>query len=323
VRGDVAAALITRDMTSSRISSDSADLPGFVAGLQPLRASSSADLAWGIDGALRLPRGSLRGSYDVIGPGYTSLGLPYFSNDREMWQTSGNVQVLGGRLQLQSAFAHERNNLLGQRESTTARSALSGSVTARITSALTTTITGVQASIGNDAAIDTFVVDNRTRAFTTTLLLQAAPFGRPAVASVTYGIHGTTDHNTVVNAPAVRVHNATLALQVNVTSAISLAPSLSAVRTDVDGRDTDDNLYLGFRGSSRLFDGRLRASADVSHTISNGREISGAGSQIAITIPGNAVLTVQARHTRHNAFGERPSFAESFATMSVSRSFSP
>lgn len=323
VRGDIAAALITRDMTSPSISADSTEIPDIVASLQPLRASSSADLAWGIDGALRLSRGSLRGSYDVIGPGYTSLGLPYFSSDREMWQTSGNVQVLGGRLQLQSAFAHERNNLLGQKETTTARSALSGSVTARITSALTTTITGVQAQIGNDAAIDTFLVDNRTRALTTTLLLQAAPFGKPSVASITYGIHGTDDRNVIVSAPAVRVHNATLALQVNITPALSLAPSVSAVRTEVDGGDVDENLYLGFRGSTRAFDGRLRLSADVSHTISNGREMSGAGSQLSITLPGNAVLSLQARHTRHNEFGERPSFAESFVTMSVARSFIP
>ena len=65
----------------------------------------------------------------------------------------------------------------------------------------------------------------------------------------------------------------------------------------------------------------MRSSASVTQTFSSGRHVFGLLGQLDYPLFWNSRLSFQARHTRYGAIGAQPAFEESFATMSLMRSF--
>ena len=321
VSAEGAAGLTSRDVRSREIDADSVDVPAFLAGVFPTRTSTHADYAYRVDGTLALRALSLRGGYEYLGAGYSSLGLAYLMNDRRSYQLGGALRLLENRVQLQAQYNHQNNNLLGQKLETTSRNTASVNLMTRWSSRVTTTIGVLQNVVANDAAIDTFLVDNRSRALTASVFVQQNLFGRPGVLSLAYAVHQMTDGNTVLPVPGVQMHNITTSMQVPLTEHVSVAPAVSAVLTQIEDGETQRNIYVGFRGNGRFLDGRLRASSNVSRTFSNGREIFGAMAGLSFPLPVGATLALQARHNRYSAFGLRPGFQESFAGVTLSRNF--
>lgn len=321
LRAEGGAGLTSRDVRSREIPADSVDLPAFLEDYFPTRISTHADYAYRFDGTLALRVVNLRGRYEYIGAGYNSLGLPYLINDRRNYEMRGALRLLQNRVQLQAQFGHQNNNLLRQKLETTSRNTGSVNLMTRWSDRITTSIGFNRNIISNDAAVDTFVVDNMSSSIMTSLFLQQNIFDRPGVFSLAWSVHETTDGNVVLPVPNVQMHNLTTSVQVPITDQVSLAPAVSAVLTRIEGGSAQRNVYLGFRGSGRFLDGRLRASANVSRTFSSGREISGATANLSFPLPVGTTLALQARHNRYGAFGRRPAFQESFAGLTVSRSF--
>ena len=321
IRAEGAAGLTSRDVRSREIDADSVDIPGFMEAIFPTRISSHADYAYRVDGTLALRALNLRGGYEYLGAGYTSLGLPYLMNDRRSYDVGGSLRLLQNRVQLQAQYGHQNNNLLGQKLETTQRNTASVNLMTRWSARLTTTVGVLQNLVANDAAVDTFVVNNQSRALTATVFVQQDLFGRPGVFSIAYAVHQTEDANLVVPVPDVQMHNITTSVQVPISAQISVAPAVSAVLTQLQGGESQRNIYVGFRGNGRFLDGRLRASSNVSRTFSNGREIFGAMANLSFPLPLGTTLALQARHNRYSAFGQRDGFQESFGGLTLSRSF--
>jgi hypothetical protein len=80
-------------------------------------------------------------------------------------------------------------------------------------------------------------------------------------------------------------------------------------------------VHLGFRGSGRFLDGELRASANVSNTVSQGRDVFTTSARVSYPAPWGSDVSFRLRHTRFTGFADRPGFQESFATFTLSRSF--
>lgn len=321
VRAEGAAGLTSRDVRSRQIDADSVDVPSFLAAIFPTRISTHADYVYRVDGTLALRALNLRGGYEHIGAGYNSLGLPYLMNDRRSYQLGGSLRLLQNRVQLQGQYGHQNNNLLGHKLETTSRNTASVNLMTRWSARVTTTIGVLQNIVANDAAVDTFLVDNQSRALTASVFLQQDLFGRPGVFSVAYAVHQTEDGNVVMPIPDVQMHNITTSVQVPLTAQVSVAPAVSAVLTQMQDGESQRNIYVGFRGNGRFLDGRLRASSNVSRTFSNGREIFGAMANVSFPLPLGTTLALQARHNRYSAFGLREGFQESFAGLTLSRSF--
>ena len=81
------------------------------------------------------------------------------------------------------------------------------------------------------------------------------------------------------------------------------------------------NVFLGFRGNGRVLDGNLRASANVTQTINQGRQIFAANAMVSYPLGWGADLSARARFNRYSAFNQRPGFREALASISISRSF--
>jgi hypothetical protein len=319
LKGEAAAAVITRDLTSPAANPSSVSGGGTAGGLVPLTLSTSGDYAGKLDASLALGAVSLRGGYEYVGPGYTSLGLAYVINDRRSYTLGGSVRLLENRVTVQGQLQHSNDNLLRQKATTTNRDALMASAAVLFSSSLTASLSVMSSAIGNDAAVDTFFVENRSFAFTANTAIQHHLLGRQATLSLSYALQTASDANVVTRVPDVTVHNASAAYQVTLAPGLSVAPSLSYATTSSAGASAQHNVLLGVRAQSRF--GHARASFNASQTYSNGRGVFAVTGQLGVPVPLGGRLTVQLRHNRYAAIGSRPAFTESFASMSVARGF--
>lgn len=317
--GEGAVAVITRDIESPAVDPASVGGGDAVSGLIPLTVSSSGDYAFKLDGTIALGSAGLKGGYEYVGAGFTSLGLAYVINDRRAYNVGGNVRLLQNRVSVQGQYQHQNDNLLGQKIATTNRDALVGSLSVLVSRAITATLTGMSSVLLNDATVDTFVVNNRSLALTANTAVQTSLAGMRTTVSVAYAYQRTADANVVTRIPRISVHNLSVALQLGLSRAVSVTPSVSYAATHTAGGEPQNNVHLGFRGAGRF--GPARPSVSVSQTYSSGRAVSAATAQLTYALPQEARLSLMARHSRYAAVGTRPAFQESFLTLSLARNF--
>jgi len=319
LKGEAAVAVMTHDVESPAATPTGVSGGGSLGSLVPVTLSTSRDYALRFDGTYSGAAGSLSAGYEYVGPGFTSLGLAYVINDRRALSLGGSVRLLGGRVNLQGQLQHQNDNLLGQKSSTTGRDAQVLSASAMVTPRLTTALTVMRSTIRNDASVDTFLVDNRSLALTANAAMQTTLFGLRSSVSLAYAFQQAADGNVVTRIPQVTVHNVSAAVQVTVSRALTLAPSVSLATTRMVGSPTQQNVFLGLRAQGRF--GTFRPSAALTRTFSSGRSVTSLTGQVGYALPWEARLSLQARHVRYGAIGAHPAFNESFLTLSVARSF--
>jgi hypothetical protein len=322
LRGEGSAALTNNDLAAERIDSVVAGPARFLRGLQPLRLSSSGDVAYKVDAAWQQRRLRVRTQYEWVGPGYTSLGLAYLIADRRSLGGDVSTQVLGDRLTLQGQLRRQNDNLLDQRATTTTRDLFGGAVLMRITDRLNAGVNATLNTIGNTAVVDTFVVDVRALAAAATLSWQSEWWGRKTTLSGTLAQQTSTDGNVVTNVPDVSATNLNVTVQTNVTDRFSVAPSLAFVRAKTTPGLTADNLQLGLRVNGTVFRDRVQVGGGVTDArTTNGRAVRGMTLNASWALPGDVRAVLAARSNTYAAFGSSPRFIERVANLSMSRSF--
>lgn len=321
LKGEGDGAVITHDLAADPAKPSSVAFGGLVNNFIPLKLSTSGDMAYKVDGTAALGTVGLHGGYQYVGAGYTSLGLSYVINDREGYNFGGNFALLQSRILVVAQLQHQNDNLLGQKVATTNQDAQTVSLSLRPAQTFTATITGLRTLVANDAASDTFAVHDQSVALTTNLAYQASLLGKQTTLSVAYGFQRTTDQNVVTPVPRVSVQNVSGSIQIGLTKAISVAPSLSIAATQTEGAATQSNAFAGFRGDGRFLGGQLRASFDASRSYASSRAITEVHSNLSFQLPWASQLTFQTRYDHYDASALVPAFTESFATLSLSRSF--
>ncbi len=316
LKGELAGALLTRDLTSPEIVPDSAGAP--VGGLTSLRTSSSGDAAWNLDAAWQGRSFGVRGGYESVGAGFTSLGLAYLVNDRRSWNAGGDVRLLRGALALQGRYQQQQNNLQAQRVATTTRDVMTGTVVMRLPANLTATVVGLLSTAGNDEANDTLRVDNQTSTVNASLSRPWKLAGRNASATVAYAVQSTEDLNPVRLTPKVSVQTANLALSLPVSKWLTAAPAVSAVLPSegTQGENVLGSLRLSAQGLKAI-----TASGQFTQTFVSARAVTTAMAQFGWTLPGDLAFSLQARWMKFGAQGVRPAFSERFLTTTLGRSF--
>jgi len=317
--GEGAVAVITRDVESPAVDPSSVSGGGAVNGVVPLTLASSGDYAYKLDATVNLGPAGLKGGYEYVGAGYTSLGLAYVINDRQAYNLGGNVRLLGNRISVQGQYQHQNDNLIGQKTTTTNRDAVMGSLSVLVSRNVTTTVTGMTNIIANDAVVDTFVVNNRSLALTGNTAVQTSIGGMRTTVSVAYAFQRTSDANIITRVPRITVHNVSTSIQLALSKTVSVTPSVSYAVTNTQGGERQNNVHAGFRGQGRF--GNLRPSVSFSQTYNNGRAVTAATGQLSYALPWETRLSLQGRHSRYAAVGNRPAFQESFLTLSLARSF--
>jgi hypothetical protein len=319
VREEAAIGVITRDQESPAATPSGVTGGSALGGLIPVTLSTSRDYALRLDGSYSAGPGSVTAGYEYVGPGFTSLGLAYVINDRRAYRMGGTLRLLAGRVNLQGQLEHQNDNLANQKSYTTARNSLLLSVSGMVTQTVTAALTVMHSGIANGAAVDTFVVDNRSLAMTANAAAQTTLFGMRSSVSLAYAFQQTSDGNVITRIPQVTVHNVSASVQLGISRSFSLAPSLSVAATRTEGAASQENVFLGLRAQGRI--GALRPSAALSRSFSSGRAVTSLTGQVGWTLPWEARVSLQGRHVRYGALGSRPAFTESFLTMSVSRGF--
>lgn len=316
LKGEVAGALLTRDLTSPAIDGDSVDAP--LGGVGTLRTSSLGDAAYNLDAQFQGKGFGLRGGYESIGAGFTSLGLAYLINDRRSWNAGGDLRLIGGRMQVQGRFQRQENNLQSQKVATTTRDVLTGTATVRLPADLTVSLVALLAAAGNDETNDTLLVDNRTSTMNASLSKPWRFAGRAASASLAYSRQSTEDLNPVRLTPKVTVQTANLAVQLPILPWLSASPAVSAVLPDgqPDGENVLGSLRLSVLGLKQM-----TASAQFSQTFVSARHVTTASAQWGWQLPGDIQFSLQARYMNFGALGVRPAFSERFLTTTLGRSF--
>jgi hypothetical protein len=319
LKGAVAGALLTRDLTSPTINADSVSGPGStVGGASTLRTSSSGDAAWNLDAQWRGRSYGLRGGYEEIGAGFTSLGLAYLVNDRRSWNAGGDVRLLRGALTLQGRYQQQQNNLLAQRVATTTRNVMTGTAIVRLPSNLTVSLVALTATAGNAETNDTLRVDNATSTYNASLSRPLRMAGRGGSASLSYALQSSEDRNPIRLTPLVQVQTANLALALPVLRWLTASPSVSAVLPDasVQGKNVLGSLRLSAQGLRAM-----TASGQFTQTFVSARAVTSAMGQFGWSLPGEINLSLQARWMKYGAQGVRPAFSERFLTTTLGRSF--
>lgn len=315
-RGELAGALLTRDLTAPAIDGDSVD--GADPGATVLRTSSLGDVAWNGDLQWRGKSYGLRGGYESIGAGFTSLGLAYLVNDRRGWNVGGDTRLLRGAVALTGRLQRQENNLQSQRVATTTRDIVTGSATLRLPADLTVSLVALLAAAGNDETRDSLKVDNRSTSMTASLARPWRLAGRAASVSVAYARQSTEDRNPVRLTPAVTVQTANAALTLPVLSWLTASPSVAAVLPDgqPDGESVLGSLRLSAQGLETI-----TLSSNFTQTFVAARRVTTGGIQFGWRLPGDVQFQVQGRMTRYGALGARPAFSEQFLTTTLGRAF--
>ena len=318
-RGEVATGLFTRDRAAVGINADSlGTVPGAVAAPN---VSSSLDLAFNGELAVRGRAWNLRGGWEQVGAGFTSLGVGFLVNDRRALSAGGDVRLLRGALMLAGRWQGQRDNLSGQRRFTTGRQTVTANAIARLGPS-TLSVAALANSAGNDAANDTLRVDNRTRSAQVAWQLPYAMRGHGGTLAFSYALQQTEDANILRRIPQVTVHSVAVTPTIPLTDAVQLAPTVSAVLAEGgEAASAQRNVLAGLRGNARLGAGRVTTSAQYTRSFTAARPVTMAMWQAGVRLPWDLQLSLQARWNRYGAIGSRPGFEERFATTSVGRSF--
>lgn len=119
VEGEVSGSIVTGDTRSARI--ENSDIPQAAGELVEPRISSFLDYAYTARSLLTIPEWSTRvsASMRMIGPGYYSLGVPTLRNDNMKFEIKGDQRFLQRQITLASYYRRDRDNLIGNKASTT------------------------------------------------------------------------------------------------------------------------------------------------------------------------------------------------------------
>lgn len=325
LEAEASASLITRDRESSLVS-ETGSVPGGVPGdaageLADIRISTALDYAVSAGLGYQLPFGSVDGSFEYVGPGFGTLGVPYLLNDRRSWDVGGSFRLFRSRLAVQTRYLNQANNLTNQRRNAVSRNTIQAAIIARPLQAISLNVSGVYNTMVNDATSDLDRLDNRGLAVNTGVSWRHQLLGKRSSFGVEYGYQETRSEDSWIGASRIWTHRVSGSYRVRLTREISLSPKVSLVTTRGTGLPERQNTRLGFNGRARFLDGRLRTSASVSNTTSQGRDAFSTRVGASYPVVWGTELSFQLRHQRYSALGRRPAFNESFLTFGLSRSF--
>jgi hypothetical protein len=119
LRGEGAASLFSRDTRAGELVD--VGQPEWTSDLFTPRVSSRLDYAWTAEARVALRKFSFGGQLEQVGPGFTSLGNPYFVNDRREARVFGTFRLLRGRVSGNASVGERRDNLADDKRGTTYR----------------------------------------------------------------------------------------------------------------------------------------------------------------------------------------------------------
>ena len=212
-KGEAVGSIFTKDLTSKKISqSDLSELPNGFDKIYAPRLSSSADYAYFIDLGLNLRVVNSRFSYTLIGPGYTSMGLPTLINDKKSYSGGLGLNLLNGALTLQGTYINQTDNLANQKKFTTDRNTYGLSTNIRPIQSVNVATSIMLNAMTNSSTNDTLKMNNLSTSFNTNVSWQVKAFGLQNTISTSFGEQLYEDKNILRKGNNVTSTNISLSL---------------------------------------------------------------------------------------------------------------
>jgi hypothetical protein len=118
-KGEGSASLFSRDIRAGEL--EGIGQPAWTEDLFTPRVSSRIDYAWNGEARVAVGTMSFGGQVEYVGPGFTTLGNPYFVNDRQEVRVFGTFRFLRGRVSGNTSIGQRRDNLAQDKRGTTYR----------------------------------------------------------------------------------------------------------------------------------------------------------------------------------------------------------
>ena len=121
VKGEIAGSLLSGDLSSPEVeTSVSLDAPSWLTDLVKFRTSSFFDYSFSVEPRLTIKgtNTKLKGSFERIGPGYVTLGIPYLRNDLLRYEGQIEQKLIKKQVTLTGRYRHETDNLIDWKRAT-------------------------------------------------------------------------------------------------------------------------------------------------------------------------------------------------------------
>ncbi len=117
--GELVGSVLTDNAHSAPL--DNSDVPSFLTDLIEPKMSTHVDYAYALKFQFALPESYTRvsGSVRMIGPGFSSLGVPFLRNDLFRYEARIDQGFLRRQITVGGFYRHERDNLIPWKRSTT------------------------------------------------------------------------------------------------------------------------------------------------------------------------------------------------------------
>ncbi len=304
----------TRDLGAATVDASDIGVPDAAADLfesvYATRTSTVADYALSTKAALNLPMLRADVGYNLVGPGYVSLGTSSTANDRQelTLNASGNVKTT----RMQVGYSFMADNLAGQETSTNTRNQLRASVSSALNK-WQSQYGANYLALNNDASVDSLGWDYDNLTFNT---YQGIAFGRDLLLrqiglQYTYQTSRKDMHTDVTRST---YHTSSLAASLRLIKLLTLNLNAGLSYRDPEQGDSYLTQVYGGRLAMSVFENRWSNALSVNSSMVRETRVVRAGltSSYRFTKAGQVSLNIS-----YNRFNGSRFFEELRGTLSV------
>lgn len=166
IEGEAEVSVLTRDVRDADLLTT--EIPDWIKNIVHPKISSSVDITYSIKSSFNNDKTNTRISagFKMIGPGYMSLGVPNLASDKMAFDIRVEQKFMDRRISVNTYFKRDRDNLLDWKTSTTKVTAFGLNVGFNFRNYPFVRLLYTPYFQRNNAANDTFRVDNSAQIFT-------------------------------------------------------------------------------------------------------------------------------------------------------------
>jgi len=263
LRGEGTVSIFTRDTYADKVDIDG--FPSFMSNIFVPRTSSNADFAY--KGILDFKYDIFTSSfkYQVINPGYHSLGMTSVINDQRKYGGRIGFRLLGNMLMLNLRYDAQNDNLLDQKNFTLDRNTYGFNAVIRPIHTLSIMFNLIQNKMFNDSANDTTRIDSRVTTFNTNVSYHFLALDLRNSVMLGYSQQVSSNYNIYLGGDnVVTVKNIFGNLNTTINQIWSVSPGFTTVIIDSWTGDTNQTISFNLRVNGRFFRSKWNNSATVS-----------------------------------------------------------
>ncbi|MHC1738717.1 MAG: hypothetical protein AB9882_11995 [Ignavibacteriaceae bacterium] len=266
LRGEAAGSVYTKDMYSQDFKIEK--MPEIVGEIYTAKLSSNLDYAYNADLIFQERTVNAKIGYRLIGPGYTSLGLPSLINDKKIIDGGLGLNLYQGTLIIQTKYGRQTDNVVKQKLFTITRNEFAVTTSIRPAREVMLTVNFVNNSFENDNTNDTLKLSNLNNAYNFTGTYQFGLFNLNHIVLASYAYQVYKDKNILRLDNNVNSQNVMLNLSTMISQdwTVSTGFQLNTVSVQTQNNST---LGLSARVTNKMFSNRLNNSLSYSFNSSS------------------------------------------------------